>query len=82
MSLNKKALGLACGLLWGGGVFVATLLVMMADNGGEHLSLLARFYIGYTVSPLGAFLGLVYGFIDGMVTGWILAWLYNRFAAA
>ncbi len=82
MSLDKKALGLACGLLWGGGVFVATLWVMMSGSGGEHIKLLSRFYIGYSVSPLGSILGLVYGFIDGMVTGWILAWLYNRFAAA
>lgn len=81
MKLDKKALGLACGLLWGGGVFVATLWVMMSD-GGEHMSLLSRFYIGYRVSLLGSILGLVYGFIDGMLTGWILGWLYNRFAAA
>lgn len=81
MDLNKKALGLACGLLWGGGVLVATLWVVLSGSGGDHLNLLSRFYIGYSVSLLGAFVGLVYGFIDGLVTGWLLAWLYNRFAA-
>ena len=81
MTLDKKALGLACGLLCGGGVFVATVWVLLAGSGGEHLSLLARFYIGYSVTPLGSILGLIYGFIDGFLGGWILAWLYNRFAA-
>ena len=80
MSLNKKALGLACGLLWGGGVFVTTIWVMVTD-GGAHLSLLSQFYLGYSVSPLGSVIGFIYGFVDGFVTGWILGWLYNRFAA-
>jgi ABC-type dipeptide/oligopeptide/nickel transport system permease subunit len=51
-------------------------------GGGEHLELLGKFYIGYSVSVGGAFLGLVYGFVDGFLGGWILAWLYNRFARA
>ena len=79
MHLNKKALGLACGILCGGTVMLVTLWVMILGGGG-HLYLLSRFYIGYSVSPLGAILGLVYGFIDGFLGGWILAWLYNRLA--
>ncbi|MEE8139246.1 MAG: bacteriophage holin [Thermoanaerobaculia bacterium] len=81
MHLNKNGLGLAIGLLWGGSVLVATIVVMMR-GGGEHLALLNKFYLGYSVSALGAVLGLVWGFIDGFISGWILAWLYNRFAGA
>ncbi len=79
MHLNKKALGLACGILCGLAVMLATLWVMIR-GGGDHLMLLSSIYIGYSVSPLGAALGLVYGFIDGFACGWILAWLYNRLA--
>jgi hypothetical protein len=81
MELNKVALGLAGGILCGASVFVATLWVFFAD-GGDHLRLLDRFYIGFSISPLGAVLGLVYGFIDGFIGGWLLGWLYNRFAGA
>jgi hypothetical protein len=80
MTLNKTALGLSFGILWGAGLFLATLWVTVA-KGGDHLSLLNRFYIGYSISYLGAFVGLIYGFIDGFIGGWLLAWLYNVFAA-
>jgi len=79
MKLDKKALGLACGLLWGGGLAFATLWVLLR-GGGEHLALLGRFYVGYSVSPLGVLIGLAYAFVDGFIGGWLLAWLYNRFA--
>jgi hypothetical protein len=80
MHLDRRALGLALGLLWGGGVFVATLWIVIAGMGGEHLALLRRFYLGYSVTVVGALIGLVYGFIDGFIGGWLTAWLYNRFA--
>lgn len=79
MRLHKTAFGLAAGILWGLAVFVATLWVMAA-GGGDHLLLLSKFYLGYDVSVVGAFVGLAWGFIDGFVCGWIFAWLYNRFA--
>jgi len=79
MQLNQKALGLACGLLWGCAVFLATIWVVIAGT-GEHLHLLGRFYLGYSVSWLGAVIGLAWGFVDGFVGGWLLGWLYNRFA--
>ena len=81
MEIKKTAFGLACGLLWGFGMLVATLWVMIR-GGGEHLALIGRFYVGYEVSVLGAVVGLVYGFVDGFIGGWLLAWLYNRFAGA
>ena len=80
MKLNRKALGLACGIVWGLAVCFSTVWVMML-GGGEHLILLNKFYWGYSISLLGAILGLVYGFIDGFIGGWILAFLYNLFAA-
>ncbi len=79
MEINKIALGLAAGIVWGMGIFVATVWVRVA-GGGETLALLGRFYLWYTPSYLGAFVGLVWGFIDGFIGGWLVAFLYNAFA--
>ena len=76
MELNKTALGLALGIVTGIAVFAATVWVL-AVGGGEHMTLLGRFYLGYSLSIPGAFVGLVYGFIDGFVCGWLVALLYN-----
>ena len=81
MGLNKTALGLTAGILWGLSVLIATIWVM-AFGGGEHLRLLDRFYIGYDVTAVGAGIGLVYGFVDGFISGWIFGWLYNRLAGS
>ncbi len=81
MELNKRAFGLTAGILWGVAVLVCTVWVIAAGNGGEHLALLSRFYLGYSVSLVGAFVGLLWGFVDGLVGGWVFAWLYNRLAA-
>ena len=81
MKLDKVALGLAAGLLWGLCLFICTVWVMYA-GGGEHFSMLGRFYLGYSVSWVGAFVGLIYGFIDGFICGWLFGWLYNRFSKA
>lgn len=78
MRLHKTALGLAAGILWGLAVFVTTLWVL-AVGGGDHLLLLSKFYLGYDLSVVGAFVGLAWGFIDGFICGWVFAWLYNRF---
>ena len=79
MKLHKTALGLTLGILWGAAVFFATVWIVWR-GGGDHLSLLDKFYLGYSVSYGGAVVGLVYGFVDGFICGWLIAWLYNVFA--
>lgn len=81
MRLDTKAFALTLGILWGLCVLVCTLWVV-ARGGGEHLELLGKFYLGYTVTPVGAFVGLLYGFVDGLIGGFLFAWLYNRLAKA
>jgi hypothetical protein len=81
MKLNVKALALASGLLWGGTVCVATLWLIALGHQGTMIRQLDHFYLGYTFSVAGAFVGLVYGFVDGAIGGALLAWLYNRFTA-
>ena len=90
MKLNGKALGLSLGLLWGGTVFLATIILLVKAHFGLHhesgapigptLIKLGQFYIGYSMTWYGAIRGFIYGFINGYIGGVILAWVYNRFA--
>lgn len=77
MKLNMGAFALAFGIWWGAGIFIATwwLIVTGAEPGAAIL--IDRFYLGYSISPLGSLAGLVWGFICGTICGGILAWLYN-----
>ena len=83
MRLNGLILGLVLGLLFGFGIFLATILLLL--KGGEvvgpHLSLLGQFFIGYTVSFSGSLIGLLYGFFSGFGVGYIIAGLYNWMAS-
>ena len=78
--INKTALGLALGICWGASIVLTTVWVMIV-GGEEILGFLSKFYIGYSVSLFGAFVGMIYGFIDGFIYGFCLAWFYNLFAA-
>lgn len=84
MKLNKTAIGLASGIVWGGSIFLLTFFIMinmsLRGGTGEILSKLGRIYIGYTVSLTGALIGLIYGFIHAYIIGWIWASLYNLFS--
>lgn len=83
LRLNGNILSLACGLLGGLGLFVATLWLVIKGGHkvGPHLQLLNQFFFGYSVTVRGSFIGLVYGFVTGYAAGWIVAWIYNRIAA-
>jgi len=79
MTLRPLALGLAGGIVWGASVFAATLWILIIGSEGITLGLLRKFYLGYSVSWGGAFMGLLWGLVDGFVAGFVIAWLYNRF---
>jgi hypothetical protein len=82
--LDRTALGFASGTLSGLFVFLATIFLVL--KGGEvvgpNLALLGQFFLGYTVTIPGAFIGLVYGFIVGFVVGWLVALLRNSVVSA
>jgi len=81
MKLKPLALGVAFGILWGGAVFLTTLLSYYAGYGTAFLEALPRsIYPGYSITLAGSFIGLIYGFIDGFVSGAVLGWLYNKVA--
>ncbi len=77
--LDPIAMGGAAGGVGGFALFVATVVLLL--KGGEvigpNLSLLANYLIGYRVTWVGAFLGLVEAAAVGFIFGFLLAHLRN-----
>ena len=81
MRLNAQAWGISLGLIFGLGLFAATMILVVKSgaNVGQHLSLLANYFPGYRVTTLGAFIGFVYAFVVGYGVGRIIGTIYNLF---
>ncbi|MBN1589393.1 MAG: bacteriophage holin [Pirellulales bacterium] len=77
MKLNVKAFALACGLIWGIGLFALTWWIIALEGPTDDTTFLGRVYVGYNLSPMGSVLGLVWAFFDGLIGGAVFAWLYN-----
>ena len=82
LRLNARAWGISAGLLSGGGLFLATVFLVIrgGPNLGQHLSMLRVFFPGYSVTWLGAFVGFIYAFVLGYGLGRIVGSVYNRLA--
>jgi hypothetical protein len=78
MKLNIKAFALACGIIWGLGLFCLTWWVIAFDGATGEPTLIGMLYRGYNISAMGSVIGLVWGFFDGLIGGLVFAWLYNR----
>ncbi len=59
MKLNIKAFSLACGILWGLGLFCLTWWIIAFDGATGEPTLIGRLYRGYTISPIGSAIGLI-----------------------
>ena len=71
MVVSKRA---AASLL----VLVATLFHVVATPvDGPNIELLAQYLYGYTVTPIGAFIGAFWTFVAGFTGGWLLAFTRN-----
>ncbi len=77
--IDAVAMGSAFGLLAGLFVFTATIILVLkgGETVGPRLALLAQYFAGYTVTPLGSLVGFAYGAIAGFCAGWLLAALRN-----
>ena len=82
MKLDVKAFAITCSLLWGVGLCLATLWILMMEGPSTNPTFIGRIYLGYSLTATGAFIGLAWGLVDGAVGGAIFAWLYNRLVKA
>ena len=79
LHLNAVVQGISVGLFVGLGLFVITiwLVIKGGETVGPHLALLGQYFIGYSVTWGGAFIGLAYGFALGYCIGFAYARIYN-----
>jgi hypothetical protein len=82
--LNARAWGIAGGLLFGFGLFAATIILVVkgATNPGAHLGLLSNYFPFYSVSIGGAIIGFVYAFVVGYAAGRFIGLVYNKLVGA
>jgi hypothetical protein len=77
--LDKVAFAISVGSVLGISIFLMTLFLIL--KGGDevrlNLNLLGQYFIGYTVTLRGAFLGFAYNFLWGFLFGWLFAYLRN-----
>lgn len=83
LRLNARAWGIALGLLLGGGLFVATIFLVIkgGPDVGQHLSLISVFFPGYSVTLAGSVIGFIYAFVVGYALGRLVGTVYNRLAS-
>jgi hypothetical protein len=81
MKLNVKALAITLALVWGVGLFIMTWWIILLNGVTGDVTFIGRVYRGYSITPLGSFIGLIWALVDGAVTGAIFAWIYNWFAS-
>jgi hypothetical protein len=70
---------LAVGILCAIGLFVATnwLVIKGGERVGEHLSLLRYYFVGYSVTFLGSFVGAAWAFAAGFGGTYLVSRVYN-----
>ncbi|MFN0150456.1 MAG: hypothetical protein ACKVU1_07065 [bacterium] len=78
--LNAGTLGVVAGAIAGGILFLATIVLVLkgGPNPGPHLALLGQYFIGYSVTVKGAFIGLFYAAILGYAVGYTIGKIYNK----
>lgn len=82
MTLSIKGFALAGGIVWGLAMFLLTWwIIFTGGSAGGGEGMIARVYLGYSVSPVGSIVGLIWGFVDGVIGGAVFAWLYNKLSA-
>jgi hypothetical protein len=78
--INAKAFGMACGVLWGGGMLILGLIDTASTWGDAWGKVAASVYLGYTPTILGSIILGIWGFVTSAIWGFILAKLYNKFS--
>jgi hypothetical protein len=81
--MDKLGFAMAIGIVSGLSIFLVTLFLVIKGGGAvdSNLQLLGEYFIGYTISLKGAFIGMGYSFFWGFSFGWTFAYLRNLFLA-
>ena len=79
MKLNIKAFAIAVALVWGIGIFIMTWWIIAFEGASAETTFIGQLYRGYTITPVGSFIGLAWAIVDGAIGGAIFAWVYNFF---
>ena len=81
--LDGAVLAVVFGLIAGVGLFAMTaiLVVEAGPDTGAHLRLLSNYFVGYSVTWRGAFVGFLWAFAVGAAVGWSIGYLYNYVAS-
>lgn len=78
MKWNTNKAAITGGIVWGGCLFVLTLLsVWTGGYAKAFLEGVGGIYPGYTISLMGSVVGAVYGFFDMLVGVYITVWVYK-----
>ncbi len=77
--VDSMAMGISAGIICAVGLWLVTMVLVLKGGHkiGPNLALLAQFFPGYSVTPLGSLIGLLYGLSVGFVGGYSLAALRN-----
>jgi len=79
MKLDIRATAIAFGLCWGGFLLIITWWIMFLEGPSNTETFIGKFYLGYSLTPIGSFIGFIWGMIDGAIGGAVFAWIYNKF---
>ncbi len=76
--LDKRALGLALGIVVAVLLVAATAMTWVLDPDGKFpIELLGQFFYGYNRTIPGTLIGAFWGFVTGFCWGWFLAFARN-----
>lgn len=81
--IHKVGLGVACGVVSGFLLFLATAALILKGGPvvGPNLSLLSNYFPGFSVNWPGSVIGFLWASAVGFVLGWFVALLRNVFLA-
>jgi hypothetical protein len=76
--LHKAAFGIATGVAGALLMTFLTVSALVSDRASEFpLRLLSEYFAGYSVSPMGVFVGAAWAFVVAFVGGWFVAFCRN-----
>ena len=80
--VDKRALGIAMGLVAGLLVCVLTLFHVLAQPpDAPNIGLLSQYFYGYDVTMAGAFVGFWWAFVAAFAAGWFFGFARNLVVA-